>query len=237
MMRALSAGVTSIMNIATDLPALEGGWKLQSNSGHLSLFCAAATTPHDLTGSDDPFFSIVKDAVYQKRLSAIGETGFDFFYNPDNKEAQEAVFLRYALLAKETGLPLIVHCRNAFPTLLPIIRELGPSLRGILHCFTGTKDDAKALLDLGWYISLSGIVTFPKSESLRETVRFLPNDQFLVETDSPYLAPQPKRGQRNEPSYLQYIVETIASIKKTSYEEIASISFSNACTVFSPSVS
>lgn len=230
--RALSAGVVSIMNVATDKPSLEAGWLLQKQNEIPSIYCAAATTPHDVSGIDDDFFSYVKDAAQNHRLSAIGETGFDFFHKPESKEHQEVVFLRYALLAQETSLPLIVHCREAFSTLLPILCDFGASVQGVLHCFTGTKDDAKALLDLGWYISLSGIVTFPKSESLREVARFLPNDRFLIETDSPYLAPQPRRGQRNEPAYLRHTVETIAALRQTSYEAIAHDSFANACALF-----
>ena len=230
--RAASAGVSSIMNVATDQASLEAGLKIQHNAAGLSIYCAASTTPHDVTGADDPFFSIVEECAKGKRLSAIGETGFDFLIKPDSKGKQEAVFLRYAMLAKETSLPLIVHCREAFPTLLPILRNLGTSVRGVLHCFTGTKGEATALLDLGWYISISGIVTFPKSESLREVVRFLPEDRYLVETDCPYLAPQQKRGERNEPAYLRYTVEAVAALKNTSYEEAAQASFQNAKDLF-----
>jgi TatD DNase family protein len=230
--RALASGVSSIMNVATDLSSLEAGWQLQKKAGPLSIVCAASTTPHDISGADDPFFSIVRDAARSQRLSAIGETGFEFLRKPDSKEHQETAFLRYAILAKETTLPLIVHCREAFPTFLGILSDLGNSVRGVLHCFTGTKDDAKALLDLGWYISLSGIVTFPKSESLRDVARFVPHDRLLIETDSPYLAPQRKRGLRNEPAYLRYTVETIAEVKNTTYEAIANASFTNAYELF-----
>ncbi len=232
--RARSAGITSIMNVATDLPSLNAGWKLQQDAQGICIYCAAATTPHDVSGSEDPFFSTVRDAAVEGRLSAIGETGLEFFHNPESAAIQEAVFLKYALLAKETQLPLIVHCRDAFPTLLGILRNLGDGVRGVLHCFTGTKDHARALLELGWYISLSGIVTFPKSESLRDVAHFLPIDRLLVETDAPYLAPQQKRGQRNEPAYLRYTVEVIAALKKCSYEEVARNSYANAKALFTP---
>jgi TatD DNase family protein len=230
--RAYAAGVVSIMNIATDLPSLEAGWALQINAQPIALYCAAATTPHDVTGPDDPFFATVSTAAREKRLSAIGETGFEFFHNKEHAHHQETVFLRYALLAKETKLPLIIHCRDGFSPFLEIVRDLGSEVRGVLHCFTGTKENAKALLDLGWYISISGIVTFAKSESLREIARFLPEDRLLVETDSPYLAPHPHRGHRNEPAYLQYTVETIAALKNTSFEQIAKASYANAQALF-----
>jgi TatD DNase family protein len=230
--RALSAGITSIMNIATTLPQLEAGWELQKISGDVSLYCAASTTPHDTTGIDDPFFAIVGDAARTGRIAAIGETGLDFFHRTEYKAEQRTVFVRYAQLAQETSLPLIVHCREAFPELFDILRDFGTSVRGVLHCFTGTKDEAKVLLDLGWYISLSGIVTFPKSEPLREVARFLPLDRLLIETDSPFLAPQPQRGHRNEPAFMRYTAEAVAALKGTSFEEIATITSRNAKELF-----
>lgn len=231
--RARAAGVLSIMNIATDISSLEAGWKLQQCAHEIAIYCAAATTPHDVIDSEDLFFPIVEEAAHGKQLAAIGETGLDFFYRPDCKKEQEATFLRYALLAQTTSLPLIVHCRDAFPTLLGILRDLEKPVQGILHCFTGTTEDARALIEQGWYISFSGILTYPKSESLRQTARCIPMDRLLVETDSPYLAPQQKRGQRNEPAYLRYTVEAIAAVKNASYEEVALASFLNAEKLFS----
>lgn len=230
--RAHDSGVIAIMNVATDQPSLQKGLELKQASPPVALYLSAATTPHDVKGVEDPFFPIVRDMASKKLLTAIGETGFDFFRRPDCPKEQEAVFLRYVELAQQERLPLIVHCRDSFPTLLGILHEAGPSLRGVLHCFTGNKDEARALLDLGWYLSISGIVTFPKSEALREVVQFVPEGRLLVETDSPYLTPQPKRGMRNEPSFLPYIVQIIASVRNTTYEAIAESSFANAKELF-----
>lgn len=233
LMRAVQSSVTSILNIAVDEKSFERGFQLhQYAPPSLSLYHAAATTPHELTGPDDPFFSTVALAVQQKKLTAIGETGLDFYRNPSEKSHQEAVFLRYAQLAVDAHLPLIIHCRQAFDTLFPILRTFGPSLKGVIHCFTGTKEEAKTLLDLGWPLSISGIVTFSKSESLQEIVRFLPIDRMLVETDAPYLAPGPKRGQTNEPAFLTHTVEAVASIKGVSFEEVAHTTFANATDLF-----
>ncbi len=230
--RARNADVLAVMNVATDLPSLHAGWQLQGSATKVALYCAAATTPHDVKGADDPFFSVVEQAAFEHRIAAIGETGFDFFYAPESSQWQAAVFLNYATLAQRTGLPIIVHCRDAFPTLVGMLRNLGGTLRGVLHCFSGTNADARALLDLGWYLSISGIVTFPKSEALREVARFIPLDRLLVETDAPFLAPQQRRGQRNEPSHLPYTVAAIASAKGVPYEHVADSSYCNAQELF-----
>lgn len=230
--RALAAQVMSIMNVATDGPSLDAGLALANESSTISIYCAAATTPHDIASDDDPFFSAVAQAAQSGLLAAIGETGFDFFHAPHTVERQKTVFLRYALLAQQARLPLIVHCRDAFPTLLNALHDIGEPLNGVLHCFTGTTDEARALLERGWFLSFSGIVTFPSATALREAVRFVPQDRLLVETDAPYLAPQEKRGQRNEPAYLHSTVEAIAAIQNCSYERVAEATWTNARTLF-----
>jgi TatD DNase family protein len=229
---AVDAGVMAIMDIAVNANSLEKSFQLDEHITPLTLYHAAATTPHDVTGPDDPFFSIVEKAVHERRLSAIGETGLDFFHAAQTKNFQETVFLRYAQLAVDTKRPLIIHCRDAFSVLIPILRSFGSPLRGIIHCFTGTKEEAATLLDMGWSLSISGIVTFPKSESLREVVRFLPLDRMLIETDAPYLAPGPKRGQTNEPAFIVHTAETIALIKGTTFEAVCEATFSNAQELF-----
>ena len=138
--RARDAGVTEIMNIAVDAPSLEKSFELAQQAPFLSLYHAAATTPHDLDGTDDSFFIVVQEAAKNGLLSAIGETGFDAFHRPHGGADQKVVFLRYANLALETGLPLIVHCRDAFDHLLRILREV--PVKGVLHCFTGTEEDS-----------------------------------------------------------------------------------------------
>ena len=228
--RARQAGVIQIMNVAVDGPSLEIGYQLAQEASSVTLYQAAATTPHDVRGEDDPFFHIVEEAAKCHRLSAIGETGFEAFHTPHNLDHQEAIFLRYVQLAITTTLPLIVHCRDAFDRLLRVVHTL--PLKGILHCFTGTKEQARALLDLGWYISFSGIVTFPKAEELREVAKFVPLDRLLVETDAPFLAPQPKRGQKNEPAFLVHTVETLSSVKNLPFETVAEKSCENANRLF-----
>jgi|AMWB02.1.fsa_nt_gi TatD DNase family protein len=234
--RAVAAGVMAIMDIAVNHESLEKSFQLDSHNTPLTLYHAAATTPHDVTGPDDPFFDIVERAVRDHRLAAIGETGLDFFHATQTKEFQETVFLRYAQLAVDTQKPLIIHCREAFPVLIPLLKSFGPALRGVIHCFTGTKEEAATLLDMGWPLSISGIVTFSKSEALREVVRFVPLDALLIETDAPYLAPGPKRGQINEPSFIVHTAETIALIKGTTLERVCEKTFSNALKLFATKI-
>ena len=232
MQRAVGAGVMAIMDIAVNEASLEKSFQLSSHAAPLALYHAAATTPHDATSSDDPFFSVVEAAIRDGRLAAIGETGLDFFHASETKAIQEVLFLRYAQLAIDTKKPLIIHCREAFSALIPILKSFGSELRGVIHCFTGTKEEAIILLDMGWPLSISGIVTFPKSESLREIVRFLPLDRMLIETDAPFLAPGPKRGQTNEPSFIVHTAEVIAQIKGTTLESICEETFLNAQRLF-----
>ena len=230
--RAESAGVGAIMDIAVSQASLEKSFLLDEHGTSLALYHAAATTPHDVTGPDDPFFPMVEAAVKEHRLTAIGETGLDFFHAAHTKAYQETTFLRYAQLAVDTRRPLIIHCREAFSTLIPILRSFGSALRGVIHCFTGTKEEAAALIDMGWPLSISGIITFPKSEQLREVVRWLPLDRMLIETDAPFLAPGPQRGKTNEPSFIVHTAEAIALIKGTTFEAICEATFSNASFLF-----
>lgn len=230
--RAADAGIGYVMNIATDEKALEAGLALQTKELPVALFLAAATHPHDLTSADDPLFPRVASLASTGALAAVGETGLDYSHGMETKELQRMIFSRYAELSQETKKPLLIHCREAFDDLFSLFRGYGGDLFGVLHCFTGTEADAKRLLDLGWYISISGIVTFPKSAALKTLVKYLPLDRLLLETDAPYLAPQAKRGLRNEPAFLVYTAQVIAELKELSLEQLASATTHNALSLF-----
>jgi TatD DNase family protein len=230
--RAQTAHVTRIMNVAVDQASFEKGLFFQKEFPHIELFLAAATTPHDVRSFQDPFFLQVQQAAKQKQIKAIGECGLEYFHSPETKHSQQEIFRRYAELAIEENLPLIVHCREAFTDFLHLLNEFPTTLRGVLHCFTGTYKEAKILLDRGWYISFSGIITYPKSIALQEVLQKIPLNQILVETDSPYLAPQNHRGKKNEPSFLPEIVAKIASLKQISFDEVATTTYQNASQLF-----
>ena len=159
--------------------------------------------------------NIIENIGKSKKIIGIGETGLDFYYNHSNKKDQITSFLEHIEASKQTNLPLIIHTRNAEGETLEILKEAikKADLKILIHCFTGTRDFAFKLIDLGAYISASGVITFKKSIELAETFKDLPNNRILVETDSPYLAPVPFRGKPNEPSYITNTVKFLSDLK------------------------
>lgn len=154
-------------------------------------------------------------------MVAIGETGLDYHYEPEAAEVQQESFRLHLQAAQTTGKPVIIHTRAARADTLNLLREADLSQAGVLHCFTEDWDMAKAALDLGYYISLSGIVTFRNADALRDVARQVPADRLLVETDSPYLAPIPYRGKPNLPQYVREVAEFVAMVRGESYEQLA----------------
>lgn len=208
---ASNQGVQAILNIATNVLELEQSIVL-SPPPTLQLLRAAATTPHEAS-FEDPFYAIVEEAVLSGKLDAIGETGLDYYYEHSPRDAQAVCLERYLALATKAAKPLVIHCRNAFQDLFSIFKRKGGAAKTILHCFTGTLEEAKELIDLGFLISFSGIITYPKSLALQEIVKQIPLDSFLVETDSPYLAPQGFRGKRCEPALIKNTYACIAALR------------------------
>jgi TatD DNase family protein len=221
--RAQTAAIASIINICTDPTTLAEGIALHKRIPWI--VNAAAITPHDVAMESESSFQTIAAAARSGELVAIGETGLDYHYERSPRTLQQEVLMRYLLLAEECSLPLIFHCRDAFQDLFAIAAN--PS-RAILHCFTGSLEEALHAVERGWMISLSGIITFKKSEELRAVARALPLSHLLLETDSPYLAPQSKRGKPNEPSFLPEIAHCLAEIKNLSFEEVAQTTSENA---------
>jgi len=163
--------------------------------------------------------SALRQATADWSAVAIGEIGLDYHYDFSPRPIQQAVFRQQLTLALELALPVVIHTREATEDTFAILREAGP-VRGVFHCFTGDLAMAQAALEIGFYISLAGIVTFPRAESLREVAAFVPADKLLIETDSPYLAPVPYRGKRNEPAYVGRVAETIAALRGVTAAEL-----------------
>jgi TatD DNase family protein len=232
--RSQAVGVSHILNICTTLESLDRGLALSQQFPHI--YNAAATTPHDVEALGEKEFHSIAAHAKAGHLAAIGETGLDYHYLHSPREQQQHFLRRYLQLALECQLPIIIHCREAFDDLFHILDEdyrVGSQYApGVLHCFTGTLKEAQEVVKHGWFLSLSGIVTFKKSMELREVARWMPLEQLLIETDSPYLAPQSKRGHPNEPSYLPETAATIASVKGLSLEEVARATFNNAKKLF-----
>lgn len=219
--RAQEAGVTSILNICTEPEELAHGLLLAQRYPWIKV--AGATTPHDVEKEGESAFVAFENAARAGALAAIGESGLDYFYEYSNRDLQKEFLRRYIRLAKECRLPLVIHCREAFEDLFTIVdEECGEQwLLGVLHCFTGNVEEAKKLVEKGWMISFSGIVTFKKSDSLRAVVKEVPLEHLLVETDAPYLAPQSRRGQQNEPSFILETMRYLAELKEVDFSTFA----------------
>lgn len=229
--RAEHAHIAHILNICTDKTSLDEGILLESKHKHIKN--AGATTPHDVEKEGELFFPCFEKAAFAKQLVAIGETGLDYHYEHSPIPLQKKFLLRYLSLAAECKLPVIFHCRDAFDDLFSIVDyEYPKTAPAVLHCFTGNEKEAEEVLKRGWFLSLSGIVTFKKSETLRNIAKMIPLSQLLIETDTPYLAPQSQRGKQNEPSFLPETAECIAKAKNISLEEIASATLNNAKELF-----
>lgn len=229
---AKEAGVERIVNICTDLLTLERGLELEEKYPWIGN--AAATTPHDVEKEGELFFSHVEEAAAKGKLIAIGETGLDYHYEHSPRSVQQAFLKRYFALAVRHNLPVLIHCRDAFEDLFSIADECYVDHPLLLHCFTGSVKEAEEALKRGWKISFSGIITFKKSEALREAVQFVPLTEMMIETDTPYLAPQSKRGKPNEPSFILETASCIASIKQVSLEEVCTATKKTALQFFWP---
>ncbi|VXB63166.1 TatD family hydrolase [Pseudomonas sp. 8O] len=189
--------------------------------------CSVGVHPLDLEPGAEPALDWLLGELAHPKVVAIGETGLDYHYEPESAALQQASFRLHLEAARITGKPVIVHTREARADTLALLREAALPQAGVLHCFTEDWEMAKAALDIGFYISLSGIVTFRNAEALRDVARQVPVDRLLVETDSPYLAPVPHRGKPNLPQYVREVAEYLAVLRGVSYETLAEQTSSN----------
>lgn len=230
--RAIEGNVKRIINICTTPGELEEGLKLEEKYPDL-IKNAASTTPHDSHTETDEIFKVFEKAAFDKKLVGIGETGFDDFIEPDNQKQQWAACEKYVDLALRTGLPAVFHIRGdqAFANIFKIADQFDP-FKGIIHCFTGNFEQAEKALSLNWYISISGIASFKKSEELRNVIKQIPLDRLLIETDAPWLAPQGYRGKDNEPAFVKVVAETLSIVYDKPIEEIAQTTYRNGLEAF-----
>lgn len=231
--RAAEKGVQKIVEIGWE-PAV---WKetLKFSEAHANVYCSLGVHPHDALKADDTTLAELRTLLTNPRVKAVGETGLDYYYKHSPEELQKKHFIRQIAFAKELRKPLIIHCRDAYPDLIAIVSKYynGSEPAGVAHCFTGTLEDAKTMLNMGFYIGIDGPVTYPSAKNLREVVAAVPLDKILLETDCPYLAPQAFRGKRNEPAYLAYIAEEVARIKQVPVDAVAEATTRNAVNLFS----
>ena len=179
--------------------------------------------------TDNDINNLKEQIKNNKKVIAIGEIGLDYHWEKDNKDKQKDLFKKQINLAKELNIPIVVHSRDAFQDTYDILKEANH--RGVIHCFSGNLENAKMYANLGYYFGIGGVLTF-KNTNLRETVKEMPVDRILLETDSPYLAPTPHRGEQNEPKYIPIIAEELAKVYGKSVNEIGFITTRNVCDVF-----
>ncbi|GAX59849.1 deoxyribonuclease [Candidatus Scalindua japonica] len=228
--RAEEVGVEYIINVGTSVGTSVKSLELAKNYDHI--YASVGIHPNAASNvSTDDWLRLEALAVEDK-VVAIGETGLDYYRDRSKKEDQQRLFLKHIELAERHHLPVIIHNREASEDCLEIVRQYSGRVNGVIHCFAGSKDDAKEFLEHGFYISFAGPITFPKAENLREALKAVPVEKLLLETDCPFLAPQPKRGKRNEPSYLQCTIPVLAELYKLSEEDIKRITSLNAMTLF-----
>lgn len=227
--RAKDKGVEAIITIGSDY---------KSNVDNLSLikrydilYASVGIHPHDSMGFNERVYEDIIKWSKMDKVIAIGETGLDYHYEHSPRDIQREVFKRHLEISKITGLPVVVHSREAKDDTLSILNDSGLA-NGVLHCFSGDIDMAERAMEMGFYISFSGAVTFKNARKILDVVKAIPDDYLLVETDAPYLAPEPLRGLRNEPSYIVHIVEKIASLRGVSPDDIARITTLNARRLF-----
>ncbi|MBI2359384.1 MAG: TatD family hydrolase [Deltaproteobacteria bacterium] len=231
--RASEAGVEKIIIVggAGDLSSNEAGLRLARSFP--GLFATVGMHPHDAKDVGEEEWDKLRALVREPGVVAVGETGLDFYYEHAPRQTQVELFSRFIGIARETGLPLVVHSRRSDREVAELLcGEAKGSVGGVIHCFTGDYDAAREFLDLGFFLSFSGIVTFKNAEYLRDVVRKVPLDRILVETDAPYLAPVPHRGKRNEPAFLRLVADVVAGVKGISLEEVARSTSCNAQTLF-----
>ncbi len=217
--RAIDAGVELMLAVGTGKgpPDLEAGLRIAQNNPHF--VASAGVHPHDAAKSNAQTLADLERLLGNPKIVAIGEIGLDYHYDFSPRDEQQAVFEQQLEIAAAHRKPVIIHTREAWEDTMALLEK--HAARGIMHCFTGTPEQAARALDLGFYISFGGVVTFPKATEVHEAARQVPLDRLLIETDAPYLAPVPKRGKRNEPAFVAHTAERLAALRGVTVEEIA----------------
>jgi len=230
--RSKETGISKLLTICTNLESFENIKKIINLDP--IIYGTFGIHPHDADKYLISKSSIIENSKFSKKIIGIGETGLDYYYNNSVKEKQIKSFENHIEACLDLNLPIIVHSRNAEVDTFEILNEYkNTNLKILMHCFTGSYDFAKKLLELNSYFSASGIITFKNSSELRETFSLLPNNKIIVETDSPFLAPTPMRGKKNEPSFIKYTLKQLSDIKKDTLENMDKITTDNFNELFS----
>ena len=225
------AGVSHILTLGVNLASSQKALEIARK--HSNVFAGVGISPHDAGKAKPEDVESISELAEEKQVVAIGEIGLDYYYEFSEKETQKEFFKKQIDVAQDLELPIVIHMRDAAGDVFQIFEEFGmPAKKGVFHCFTGSLDEACKAVELGFYISFSGIITFDKSMILPGIIREIPTDKWLIETDAPYLAPIPKRGKRNEPAFLEHTAKFIGDFLEFSPDDIARITRKNACALF-----
>jgi len=233
--RAEEAGVGAFITIGCDLATSTSAVQLATQRPNV--FATVGVHPHEVRHIESHWYEELKRLATQSKVVAFGEIGLDYHYDHSPREVQRQRFREQVALAKSLALPLVIHTREAQEDTITILREEGAKeIGGVFHCFSGDSWLAKEALDLGFYLSFSGIITFRNATLLRDVIRTVPDDRLLIETDAPYLTPAPFRGKRNESAYVKFVAEQIAELKypnaETALAQIAELTTQNAQHLF-----
>lgn len=230
--KAAQRDVKHCLAVGTTLSRFPALYEMTKTCPSISLSCGI----HPLNMDDGGDLEQLEALSSDEKVVALGETGLDYYYQKDNWPTQQCYFIHHIDVAKRLAKPIIVHTRDARKDTLAILAaERVHDCGGVLHCFTEDKETASKLLDLGMYISFSGIVTFRNADALRDVARYVPLDRILIETDSPYLAPVPYRGKENQPAYVRDVAEYMATLKRVSLDELAHVTTQNFSDLFNVS--
>lgn len=224
--RALAAGVSRMLAIGTGDGPPDLAVAVRLADTYPFMYATVGVHPHNASQVAAGTYDQMRELLGHPKVVAVGEIGLDYHYDFSPREVQREVFVRQLELAREAGKPISIHTREAWEDTLALLREHWTG-EGILHCFTGTAEQAREALDLGFHVAFGGVLTFPKAQAVRDAAAITPDDRLLVETDAPYLAPVPKRGKRNEPAFLVETVRKLAEVRNTSAERIAAITTAN----------
>jgi len=231
--RARAAGVKRMVCIGSGRDIAQARSAVTLAAAEADVFATVGIHPHDVARMNESDWTELESLCRAPKVVGIGETGLDYFYDHSPRDAQQVAFRRFLRLCHSADRPVVCHIRDAHPDAAAILAEEKiPAKGGVIHCFTGGPEDAQRYLDLGLYLSFSGIVTFKKAEPIRQAARLCPLDRLLVETDAPYLAPMPHRGKRNEPAFVVHTAELLAAQKGVSLATLADATSANAFRLF-----
>lgn len=231
MARMEDAGVRRCILAGSDMETSEQIVKLAQT--YPNVYGVVGIHPHDAKTWTDDCAEQIAAWVKEERIVGVGEIGLDYYYDHSPRDVQQEVFVKQLLLARALGMPAVFHVRDAHGDVLSLLRAHRNELpAGVVHCYSGSVESAREYLDMGFYISFAGPITFKNANKLLDAAQYVPSDRILVETDSPYLAPVPMRGRRNEPAFVAYVAQKVAELRGITTEEMAEIATRNTCRLF-----